>query len=59
MKTMKFRYAITYALLNQYVKDVKAAFSEHIKEAGKAGLGAPFWGSPWGTTESMVIVYRF
>jgi len=56
---MKFRYAITYALLNQYVKDVKASFSEHIKEAEKAGLGAPFWGSPWGTTESMVIVYRF
>ena len=56
---MEFKYAITYASLNSDVEDVKAAFAEHIKEAEKVGLKVPFWGSPWGTSEDMVIVYKF
>jgi hypothetical protein len=59
---MKFRYAITYAKLSPDVSGtdaVKGAFDEHIKEAEKHGLKVPFWGSPWGTSEDIVIVYEF
>ena len=58
---MKFKYAVTYARLNPGLKmdDVKPAFEEHIKEAKKVGLKVPFWGSPWGTTEGLMIVYEF
>ena len=59
---MKFRYAITYAKLSPDVNGidaVKKAFGDHVKEAEKYGLKVPFWGSPWGTTEGMVIVYEF
>ena len=56
---MKFRYAVTYAKLNSDVKDVKAAFAEHIKVAEKAGLKVPFWGSPWGTDDDIIILYEF
>ena len=59
---MKFRYAITYATLSpdvSGVEDVKKAFDDHVKEAEKHGLKVPFWGSPWGTSEDIVIVYEF
>ena len=60
---MKFRYAITYAKLRSDLMgkadDVKKAFEAHVKEAEKNGLKVPFWGSPWGTSEGMVIVYEF
>jgi hypothetical protein len=59
---MKFKYAITYARLNPDLngpEEVKAAFAEHIKEAEKVGLKVPFWGSPWGTVEGLMVVYEF
>ena len=59
---MKFKYAITYAKMNPEldgVEAVKKAFEAHIKEAEKNGLKVPFWGSPWGTSEDIVIVYEF
>ena len=59
---MNFRYAVTYAQLKPDISGteaVKAAFAEHIREAEKVGLKVPFWGSPWGTTEGLMIVYEF
>jgi hypothetical protein len=59
---MKFRYAITYAKLSPDVSGteaVKKAFGDHVKEAERHGLKVPFWGSPWGTSEDIVIVYEF
>ena len=51
---MKFRYAITYAKLSPDVSGTEA-----VKEAERHGLKEPFWGSPWGTSEDIVIVYEF
>ncbi len=59
---MKFRYAVTYAKLHPDVSGVEAvkkAFSDHVKWAGENGLKVPFWGSPWGTNEDIIIVYEF
>ena len=39
------------------IDEVKKAFEEHKKAAEKHGLKVVFWGSPWGVSESVVVVY--
>ena len=59
---MKFRYAVTYAIMADGLDSpeaVKKAFGDHIKVAEENGLKVPFWGSPWGTNEGVIIVYEF
>jgi len=59
---MGYRYAITYGKPSEYLMGLKPeerakAFEKHKEKAAKYGVKVLFYGHPWGTSESIVVVY--
>jgi len=59
---VKFRYVITYGkltstLMESTLEEITEELARHKKEAEKYGVKVLFWGSPWGVSEGLVIVY--
>jgi len=59
---MGYRYAITYGKSSEYLRGLRPeerakAFEKHKEKAEKYGVKVLFCGHPWGTSESIVVVY--
>ena len=44
-------------LANKPMEDIMKEFDRHKEEAKKHGVNVVFRGSPWGTSEGVVVVY--
>jgi hypothetical protein len=58
---MKMRYAITYGKMKDFKTpdDAKKEYAKYKEAAEKAGLKVLLWGSPFGVTETSVVVVDF
>jgi hypothetical protein len=58
---MKMRYAITYGNMKQFKDsdETKKEYAKYKEAAEKAGLKLLLWGSPFGVTETSVVVLDF